>query len=116
MALLKHGSPPPTSAADTKEASKRRGIIQKDGKYFVSCPGKDDEPISEFEVRRLIGGIIERAAIDEAVDELAKVLAKIGVELPPEVRQQVADRTHRAARKAGITKTGSAPKLDKLFK
>jgi hypothetical protein len=91
-------------------------IIQKDGRYFVSRPGKDDEPISEFEVRRLIGGLIERAAIDEAVDELAKVLAKIGVELPPEVRQQVADRTHKAAREAGITKTGSMPNLDKLLK
>jgi hypothetical protein len=91
-------------------------IIQKDGKYFVSRPGEDDEPITEFEARRLIGGLIERAAIDEAVDELAQVLAKIGVELPPEVRQQVADRTHKSAREAGIARTGSMPNLDKLLK
>jgi len=88
-------------------------IIEKDGKFFLHRPGRDDEELSEFEVRSLLGGIIERAQIDEAVDNFAKA---IGLKLPPEVKRQIADRTHKAAREAGITKTGSMPNLDKLLK
>ena len=89
------------------------GIFQRpDGLYYVQYPDGSEEPISEFEVRRLITELIERSRIEEVVDQM---LASV-----EDLQEQPLDRTHRQklrervivstqtrARKAGLLRTGS---------
>jgi hypothetical protein len=86
------------------------------GNYFLLRSDRaEDEPISEFEVRRFVQAAVERIQIQNAVDDLAALLASMGVELPDEVRQQVINSTHKKAREGGITRTGSLPDLTKYL-
>lgn len=75
----------------------------------------EDQPLTELEVRSFIQGIIEHATIADMVDDIAAKLKAAGIPLPDHVRETVIRNTHKAARKHGITKTGSLPDFTKLI-
>jgi hypothetical protein len=103
-----------SSAGRRSEMPKTTDLIERDGKFFLARSDREElEPVDELEARRLLISLVERAQIDELVDKMCEV---IGAALPEDARRKIAENTHRAARAAGLTKTGSLPNLDKFIK
>jgi hypothetical protein len=88
-----------------------------DGSFFLRRPDQaETEPLTELEVRRFLVSAIERSEIEDACDRLFETVAGLGVATPSELKRQIVERTHKKAREAGLTRTGSAPNLTKFVR
>jgi hypothetical protein len=87
-----------------------------DGTFFLRHPDFTTEPLTEFEVRQFVVRAVERSQIEEACERVFDVVAGLGVETSPELKAQVVEWTHKKAREAGLTRTGSAPDLSKFLR
>jgi hypothetical protein len=113
----KKPDPTATWVAQLTDGAHVATIYQRsDGTFFLRRPHQTEtEPLTELEVRRFLTGVIERSEIEDACQEVfALVKEHLGVDPPPDIKRQIIKRTHKKARQAGVTRTGSAPDLTKF--
>jgi hypothetical protein len=107
-----------TWVAEVLQDGEPLGVIFQapDGAFFLRHPDSKTEPLTELEVRRFVIRAVERAQLEEICERVFNVVKGLGIETPPELKAQIIERTHKQARKAGLTRTGSAPDLSKFLR
>ena len=102
-------------STDDKHASIIYQMPGEDGAYFLHrIDANKIEPLTKFEVQRLVNDVTERIQIEAEAKRLEYMLTDHGIEVTRDLVEEAIDKVHRELREQGHAR-GTTPNLRKFL-